>query len=406
MSIKSEDDSLYDVAIVGAGLAGSSIAATLANLGWRVLLVERDSFPRHKVCGEFISPEAQATLRHLGLFAEVAALKPVSLHATAITSRHARVLRRPLPGEAWGLSRYKLDEGLARAAVSRGVELRTATTVTSHVVQNEIKNGVQNEQVELHLRDRQQTTRIHARAAIMAFGRTALPGLAAHRPPADTSERARYVGIKCHYRGVEMPPQVELYFFPGGYAGLNPVEGGHVNLCLLVSYAAFAQAGRSIPGMLATAIAGNAALAERMHGAEAVVDTECSVAPVDTYRRAQPWSDVAQVGDSAVMIPPLCGDGMAMALRSAELCAPLADQFLRGNLSLAAWSSAYQQHWSQEFGQRVRIGRWIQQLLQIPMVGESLILTGNLLPSLADYFISSTRGSAPTDPLSLARGSG
>jgi flavin-dependent dehydrogenase len=375
---------LYDVAIVGAGPAGSAIAATLAERGWHVLLVERDHFPRHKVCGEFISPDAQITLRQLGLYETIAATNPVSLTAAEVISHRATKLHRPLSGVAWGLSRYTLDASLAAAAVARGAELRMATTVTRHLRQNG--------EIHLHLHHREQSTTVRARTAIMAFGRVGLPGISAHSTIPARSSRGRYVGVKCHYSGVQMANQVELYFFRGGYAGLNPIEGGRVNLCLLASYAAFANAGRSISGMLAAAIAANPALAHKMAGAIALTDTECAVAPVDTYRRAQPWGDFAQLGDSAVMLPPLCGDGMAMALQSASLCAPLADAYLRRKLSFAQWETDYRRAWSQEFSQRVWLGRQLQPLLQIPVIAEGLLLTGMLFPSLADYFITSTRG--------------
>ena len=122
MALGIEQGSLYDVAIVGAGPAGSSMAAVLAQRGWHVLLVERDTFPRHKVCGEFISPEAQDTLHRLELYEEIATRKPLPLNGVKISSCHGRTLQRGLPGEAWGLSRYEFDAGLAKAAVALGVE--------------------------------------------------------------------------------------------------------------------------------------------------------------------------------------------------------------------------------------------------------------------------------------------
>jgi flavin-dependent dehydrogenase len=347
-----------------------------------VLLVERDEFPRHKVCGEFISPEAQNVLHDLGLYEQIAALGPVPLHATKVVSRFTRKLQRPLPGEAWGLSRYRLDAGLAAAAQAHGVELRFATTAN--------RCGIREGHVQLQLRDRQGSSWVKARTAIMAYGRSALHGLAAEQK--SNSAHRRYVGAKCHYTGVRMAKEVELYFFPGGYAGINPIEESRTNLCILASYEAFARAGSSIGGILSAAIAGNRALARKMAGATALPETECAVAPVDTQRAAQPWGNVAQIGDSAVMLPPLCGDGMAMALRSAQLCAPLTDAYLRGTISLATWQRRYEQAWSQEFGRRVWLGRQLQTLLQVPVLAEGMLLTGSLFPALADYFIASTRG--------------
>ena len=95
------------------------------------------------------------------------------------------------------------------------------------------------------------------------------------------------------------------------------------------------------------------------------------------------------------MLPPLCGDGMAMALRSAELCAPLADAFLREELSLEGWGTYYQQVWQAEFERRVRTGRLLQQMLAVPLLTEAMVGVGRLAPPLATYFVNATRGAMP-----------
>jgi flavin-dependent dehydrogenase len=189
-----------------------------------------------------------------------------------------------------------------------------------------------------------------------------------------------------------MPPAVELFFFAGGYAGVNPVENGCVNVCLLVSHDAFARAGRTIDGLLTAAQDWNPALRRRLTGGAPLPETAVAVAPVDVYRPAAPWDGVACLGDAAAMISPLCGDGMAMALRSAELCAPLASQFLAGSLTLTEWKTRYVQQWCAEFDHRLRLGRLLQKLLTTPLLADLLVQTGRLAPSLARYLVRVTRG--------------
>lgn len=378
---------LRDVVIVGAGPAGSAAAAALAQSGWDVLLLERDQLPRHKVCGEFLSPEAQGTLRLLNLHAAVAAAAPVPLtHATVTTQRGVK-LQMPLPAPAWGISRFAMDAALASAAQSHGVELWQGITVKGfaktgdyYTVELQDRGGGQG-----HLRPQ----RVLARALLIACGRHSTTAL----PPYPTPHtRALFVGIKGHYVDLPLPPQVELYFFPGGYAGLNPVEGGRANLCLLLSYDTFRRAGQTVEKVLAALPLWNPALGRRLAPGRLLPETVCTVAPVDTGRLAAPWAEVACVGDTAVMIPPLCGDGMAMALRSAELCAPLADAFLQGELSLAGWADQYQQRWQAEFGPRVRTGRLLQRLLGLPFLADALVGLGRGVPPLATYFVKATRG--------------
>ena len=381
---------LRDVVIVGAGPAGSALAAALAQQGWDVLLLERDQFPRHKVCGEFLSPEAQTTLRSLNLHRAVAAVAPVALSHATVTTRRGLTLRMRLPGPAWGVSRFAMDAALATAVQAQGVELRPGVTVKAFT-----KTAGH---YAVHLQEHTQSPgRSHpapivARALIMACGRHSATALPPHPTP---HTRPLFVGIKGHYIDLAMPAQVELYFFPGGYAGLNPVEGGRANLCLLLSYDAFRRAGQSVPATLAALADWNPALGQRLAAGQLLDETICTVAPVDTGRPATPWAEVACVGDTAVMLPPLCGDGMAMALRSAELCAPLAHAFLQGELSLAAWASRYQQAWQAEFSQRVRTGRLLQWLFAVPFLSDTMVGLGRVIPPLSTYFVNATRGSLP-----------
>jgi flavin-dependent dehydrogenase len=390
------DSAIWDAVVVGAGLAGSSMAAALAERGWNVLLIERSELPRHKVCGEFLSPESQGILHGMGLRDAVAALAPVELTAAHLVASRGTTLDVALPGAAWGVSRHALDACLAATARERGAMLWLSSTVTAY---REVASAGAERTFALTVRRRGDETKVETtvqtRSVIMACGRHSSSSL----PPRATSAQARtrYVGVKCHYAGVEMPPRVELYFFHDGYAGINSVEGSRANLCLLASYDAFAAAGRSVRGMIEAARQWNPALAERLQGADPLPETECAVAPVDTHRPARPWDDVACLGDTATMIPPLCGDGMAMALRSTQLCVPLADAYLRGDLSYGAWGEAYTRAWRGEFASRLRAGRLLQNVLERPFFCGALIGLGNVAPPLANYFVHATRGHVPLE---------
>lgn len=382
-------NNLRDVIVVGAGLAGSTVAAALAQRGWDVLLLERDHFPRHKVCGEFLSPEAQATLRALDLYGAVAATSPVPLTHATVTTQRGQTVGMELPGPAWGVSRFALDAALAAAAQSQGVALWNGIAVKAFA-RNDDHYTVQ---IQEHSQvDRPRPTTVLARSLIIACGRHSATALPPHPAP---HTRPLSVGIKAHYADLAMPARVELFLFPGGYAGLNPVEGGRVNLCLLLSYQAFKRAGQSVPATLEAITTWNPALGRRLAEGRLLPDTITTVAPVDTERPAAPWAEVACIGDTAAMLPPLCGDGMAMALRSAQLCAPLADDFLQGKISLEQWAAAYQQGWQTEFSRRVRVGRWLQSALALPLLADGLIGLGRIVPPLATYFVHATRGSLP-----------
>lgn len=370
-----------DVIIIGAGPAGSSLAAALVDRGWDVLLVERDHLPRHKVCGEFLSPEAQVSLRNLDLFEAVAALHPCAVSAATIVTQSGIQFTTPLPGQAWGISRFAMDAALATVATRRGVELWANATVRSFA------EDAQGYTVRVGRHNRIET--VTTRTIIAAGGRHTQPGLPPRSRP--LARRQRAIGVKAHYRGVTMPAAVELFFFPGGYVGINNIEDGRVNVCLLASYTSFAQAGKQVGAMLAMIAQWNPAFGARLGDGQIVHESIATVAPVDPYRPARPWDGIACVGDSAVMITPLCGDGMAMALRSAELCAPLADAYLLGRCSRAEWTAAYQRDWHAEFDRRLRLGRVLQRCLSRPWLANHLLRLGRTVPALAAYLVRATR---------------
>lgn len=373
----------HDIAIIGAGLAGGSLAAALAARGWDVVLLERRQLPQHKVCGEFLSPESQASLRALGLYDGVAALGPCPITHSRLISAAGVRLRVGLPGAAWGVSRFALDVELSEAAARAGARVRHGVTATA------LRLGA--EQSVVALRDeRGQPEELRARAVVLACGRHPLPGL---RPSASQAPaQGSYVGVKCHYEGLALPPEVRLYLFGGSYAGLAPIEGGRANLCMLVTRDAFTRAGGSVPAMIAAAARANPALGRDLAGGRALHASECAVAPVDTNMPATPWDGCARVGDAAAMIPPLCGDGMAMALRGAELCLPLAHDFLRGERTLDGWAAAYRAAWHAEFDRPLRMGRRLQALLGFPGLGGALLGLGAVLRPLPNWLVRATRG--------------
>jgi flavin-dependent dehydrogenase len=185
---------------------------------------------------------------------------------------------------------------------------------------------------------------------------------------------------------------MELYFFAGGYGGVGPIEGQRFNVCLLVTRDAFLRSGGTVRGMLDMATHLNPAFGHRLMGSRPLPETEVAVAPVDTQRPGVPWDTTACIGDAAVMMPPLCGDGQAMALRSAELYAPLLDALLHGRRSLADVRAGYTAAWHREFDGPLRTGRRLQALLNMPGLSDGLISVGHLVPALATRLVHATRG--------------
>ncbi|GAA0134532.1 NAD(P)/FAD-dependent oxidoreductase [Paenibacillus sp. YSY-4.3] len=378
-----------DVVVLGGGISGSCIAKALADKQWETALVDRRTFPRHKVCGEFLSPEAQSTLHALGLTETVVSLHPTRIDRVRLIFEQGGEIELPIPGSAWGLSRYMMDEALHTAAMQTGAQLHLSTAVT----------GIEQHSEGYIVRTKQGTGTklLHARAVIAAWGANSRIANAGHRSDAAASEQA-YIGVKTHYAGLKMEPVLEMYFFHGGYLGLCPVEDGSVNAAALLNRSEFVKAGKSVLSILEAAIQRNRRLAERLATAVPVHDTQAAIAPVYLQHKPSPWGGIPRLGDAAAMIAPLCGDGMSMALRSAALCAPLADSFLRGSISLLEWEQRYTQTVRQEFASPLRWGSLLQWLMGKPAAQQLLPSAARFAPLLANRLFRATR-LKPLEPL-------
>ncbi|MFD0616205.1 NAD(P)/FAD-dependent oxidoreductase [Paenibacillus sp. GCM10027629] len=372
-----------DVVVLGGGMAGSCIAKALADRQWETALIDRQTFPRHKVCGEFLSPETQSTLHALGLTETVAALHPQRIERARLIFEHGGEIELPIPGSAWGLSRYAMDEALHSAAMQAGAQLHLSTTVT----------GIEQRGKGYTVRTKQgeNTSLFHARAVIAAWGANSRVAHTGHRPNAAASGQQAYIGVKTHYDGLTMEPVIEMYFFRGGYLGLCPIEDGRVNAAALLSRSKFAKAGKSVLSILESAVQRNRRLAARLAAAVPSPGTQAAIAPVYLQRKPAPWDGFPRLGDASAMIAPLCGDGMSMALRSAALCAPLADSYLRGNLSLQDWEQRFTQEILREFSGPLRWGSVLQWLMGKPVTQQLLPIAARIAPVLANGLVQATR---------------
>ncbi|OME77714.1 monooxygenase [Paenibacillus sp. FSL A5-0031] len=372
---------ILDAAVLGAGIAGSSLAKALADKGWETLLLDRQSFPRHKVCGEFLSPEAQGTLQVLGLSESIKALGPSLIERIRLIFENGAEINIPLSSAAWGLSRYSLDAALHQAAQQAGAKLQTGTTVTA-VKATDFGYSIETKQ-------NGKFSSVEARTVIAAWGankHAGLPGYKQHQ-----TAKPSYMGVKSHFRGIAMEPVVELYFFRGGYLGLCPVEDGLVNASALLARDSFADAGKTILGIMKAAARRNSRLHEKLALGESVQGSQAAVAPVHLNHKPHAWDQLPLLGDAGAMIPPLCGDGMSMALRSAALCAPLADRYLNGSLTMADWQLAYIRAIKREFEGPLRWGSFLQWLFHMPTVSSWLPNAARIAPPLAQGLVRATR---------------
>lgn len=370
----------YDVAIIGAGVAGASMAGALADRGWKTVLIDKSALPRHKVCGEFLSPESREYLTGLGLYTLLKSLGPRELKRVSLTSSDGFSLEIPLPGTALGISRYTFDNALLQHAQMTGTTVCTGMKVT--------RVHTQEQQYRVEVRDKYGHHTITARAVIGAWGRA--PSFRLKNSSRPQSQQP-WIGIKAHFEGVETQPAVELYFFPGGYLGVSPVEDNRTNVSALLPRKLFQSSGKSVLGAIKTIIRLNPRLARRLANAIPIPGTETAVVTLQPSWKPVAWGVVPHIGDAAAVIPPLCGDGMAMALRSAELCMGLTDRFLRGEISLGDWCLQYTSMLHREFAYPLRWGNVAENLLTNAPLSSLLFRLGKFSPKLANRIVRETR---------------
>ena len=365
---------MYDLIVVGGGPAGSSAAIACARHGAHVLLLERGQFPRHKVCGEFVSAES------LELLSELLAPQHAVLVADAVRIARARLfldgsmIETPVDPCAASISRLDLDAALWDSAERSGVDGRQQVVVQSI-------SGTDPFLVTTSVGE------FKGRALINASGRWS------NLNPTGTDMTkipVKWLGLKGHF--AESPPlaSVDLYFLDGGYCGVQPVtlrdedeKTGRVNVCAMVR----ADVASTLPEVFDC----HPGLRKRSRGWRPLSE------PVTTsplvFREPQPERDgILMTGDAAGFVDPFVGDGISLALRSGRLAGECLLSFVIGNLSLAEAVGNYRLAYERRLAQVFRVSSKIRRMLSMPQIVRTPILS--LLgksPKIAQYLVSKTR---------------
>ena len=285
MAGRSKDGSVAtlnrEITIAGGGLAGLSLGIALRRAGIAARVHEAGCYPRHRVCGEFISGVKMETLEALGIDRALEDARPNRTIRWSHGDRliHADALKEP----AVGISRHRLDERLSREFARLGGELIV----------------------------RSRLAPTGGEGHVWAAGRKATKG--------------EWIGLKCHFQGLDMEADLEMHVGETGYAGLARIEDDRVNVCGLFRCDRTIKAPGSglLPGYLKAV--GLGALAERLAAAE---PDEASFLGAAGFRLGRQHADpsLLTIGDAEAMIPPFTGNGMAMAFQAAEIAlAPLRD---------------------------------------------------------------------------------
>ncbi len=365
----------YDVIIIGGGLAGLTAAIHLRKEHHRILLLEKEAYPHHKVCGEYLSNEVVPYLRHLGIELPT----NIEISTLEFSTKKGRSLQLSLPLGAIGISRYALDNCLYKRAKSLGVDVVFCSAENIEYKDDifTVKNNLDQE--------------YKATFVIGGFGKRSNLDKMLKRE--FISKKSPWLGIKAHYQWNNFPDHlVGLHSFDGGYGGLSKTETGAVNFCYLVTYDSF-QKKQNISEFNDLVVAQNPYLGTFLKEATMVFEKPLSIAQISFEAKDPVENHVIMCGDSAGLIHPLSGNGMAMAIHSAKIASELIHAYLKEEQTdRTTLEQKYGLLWQRTFGKRIRTGRRLQKLLMSPKISELLFSLAILSPGILRSIIKKTHG--------------
>ncbi|HSP41020.1 MAG TPA: NAD(P)/FAD-dependent oxidoreductase [Gillisia sp.] len=365
-----------DVIIIGGGLAGLTAALHLASGKMRVRLYEKDTYPHHKVCGEYLSKEVIPYLTSLGV--DINVCGPAKIDTLKYSDHEGKVLTTLLPLGGLGISRYELDHLLYRCVKAIGVE-----------VCHETINGVEFKNDVFHV---EHTTGVANCSFVLgAYGKRSLIDKKLNRD--FISRKAGWLAVKGHYKNDNYPKNtVSLHNFSGGYCGLSKTETGAVNVCYLATYRSF-KIFKNPEDFKVEVLSQNPHLQEFFRKSTPLFPKDLTIAQISFDKKKQVDGHVLMIGDAAGLIHPLCGNGMAMAIHSAKLASEsILDNFNKGVFNRKNIERRYMKAWKKSFNSRIRIGRVLQWILLDPRLADISQKFIYRFPFILPFIIKRTHG--------------
>ncbi len=374
MEITENQDIFTDVVVLGGGLAGLSAACSMALRGRTVVLIEKKKYPRHKVCGEYVSNEVLPILEKFGFNPfDVGAL---AMRRMMLSAPSGTFVESKLPLGAFSLSRYTLDYELSERAKALGVDVRL---------------GVQARKVQ-PLDDGYEViagkSTLRCKYVIGAFGKTS--NLRTAGGPG-TPSRSPFVGVKRH---VELPfpdDLVALHNFKGGYCGVSRVEGNRVNICYLAQAADVHKAG-GLAEFEEQVLHQNPHLLKALTEAKEVFPRPMAISNFTMGSGEPVQNGIFMAGDAAGMISPLCGNGMAMAITAGYVLGGQLAAGLAVRARPEALQKQYADYWNKQFKSRLAWGNRLQWLFGQPAIANAALGAARVMPSVVTSIIKKTHG--------------
>lgn len=367
---------MYDVAIVGGGLAGLVNAILFSKRNYSVILFEEKAYPFHRVCGEYISNEVIPFLKQQDLFPEE--LEPSTIEKFRLSSVSGKSLEMDLDLGGFGVSRHAFDHWLVKKAADSGVETHEKERVNSIDFVNDSHKIVTSKGTYT------------SRLVIGSYGKKARLDKDLNRR--FTRKKSPYVGVKYHIQTDAVDSDViELHNFSGGYCGVSKVEKETYNLCYLSHRSNLKKFGK-IPAMEEAILFQNPYLEKIFKESDFIFEKPVIINEISFAKKEPVFEHILMSGDSAGMITPLCGNGMAMAIHSSKILSGIGCAFLENQIGRDKMEEEYEAAWNSKFSARHWAGRKIQSLFGSASSSEFTVGLGRTFKPIARYLMSKTHG--------------
>ncbi|WP_226065106.1 NAD(P)/FAD-dependent oxidoreductase [Kaistella polysaccharea] len=364
-----------EILIIGGGLAGLTSAIHLTKMGCKVIVIEKNSYPKHKVCGEYISNEVLPYFDWLDV--NIEELKPTHITSLQFSSESGRTIETQLPLGGFGISRYTLDHALYLKALSQNCE----------IIEDQVNEVIfKDDYFEVQLASEKI---ISSNVVLGGFGKRSNLDLKMNRD--FLKNKSPWLAVKSHYKGEFANDVVGLHNFKGGYCGISKVENNLLNICYLTNFKSFKKY-KNIEEFQEKVVSQNPHLKNILENSTSVFEKPLTISQICFEKKENVEKHILMMGDTAGLIHPLCGNGMAMAIHSAKLASEQTIEFLSEKISRNEMENNYSSNWNKNFKQRLWYGRILGSILEHSKLSEVLTNLITHLPFLLPIIIKKTHG--------------
>ncbi|MDB2385552.1 NAD(P)/FAD-dependent oxidoreductase [Polaribacter sp.] len=366
----------FEIIIVGGGLAGLCNAIHLSKFRKKVILIEKNSYPKHKVCGEYISNEVLPYLQFLGI--NPFDFGAVKINEFQLSTTKNKLISAKLPLGGFGISRYTLDFELYKKAMQNGVTFL-------HDVATDIK--FKNDEFTVQTKNNKVFT---SKICIGSFGKRSQLDVNLNRD--FIKKKSPYLGVKIHVKGNHNQNLVALHNFDGGYCGVSKVENDAINLCYISSFSSFKKY-KNIEDFQQQVVFKNQFLKEIYSKSQPLFSQPLSISQISFESKNPIENHMIMCGDAAGMIHPLCGNGMSMAIQAGQIASKLILNYADGVISTRKeLENKYISEWNKQFKWRLKAGHFIAMLFRKQKIANTLLAILKKAPFLLPIIIKQTHG--------------